>query len=222
MNLLPAQTLSGVDRIHHGDALRLLRSLPDDSIDVCFADPPYNNGTRYDNYDDQRTDYKAWCAAWFQECRRVARRVVITPGHGNLWMWGEIEKPFGMGIWYKPGNPASSVMGFETFEPWLYYCKGSGILGGTSDIRATVSKQKDVADHPCPKPLDFMVKLLKKVGKPGQLVFDPFCGTGTTAVAAVMNGMHFITCDVSAHYVAVAQKRIEKMYQSGVQLEFVA
>lgn len=194
------------------DVLDFLRSFPEDSIDVIFADPPYNNGTQYAGYDDNRDDYKAWCAAWFAECRRVAKRIVITPGHGNLFMWGEIEKPFGVGCWHKPGNPASSVMGWETWEPYLYYCKGSGMLGGPSAIEAPVSNQKNVGNHPCPKSLLFMKKLLLKVGKAGNLVVDPFAGTGTTLVAARDCGMQFIGNDQSAEYVTLMERRLAQPY----------
>lgn len=199
-----------LNTVHHADALSLLRALPDGSIDICFADPPYNNGTRYDIYVDRRSDYSDWCRAWFKECRRVARVVVITPGHGNLWMWGQIEKPFGVGCWYKPGNCASSVMGWETWEPWLYY--GSRILGGPSDVYAPVFRQTDVGDHPCPKPVQLLTGILRKVGKAGCSVIDPFCGTGTTLIAASKLAMHYIGADISATYVQIAKRRLAQPY----------
>lgn len=206
---LPARcSLGAVDSVSWCDALVLLGALADDSVDVTFADPPYNNGTSYDGYSDSRADYKDWCAAWFKECRRVSKRVVITPGHGNIWMWGEIEKPLGIGCWHKPGNPASSILGWETWEAWLYWAKGAAILGGPSAIEAPVFAQKDTGDHPCPKPLLFLEKLLLKVGKPGCVVLDPFCGSGTTLVAARKLGMRYIGCDQSAKYVLHSRKRL--------------
>ena len=71
-------------RLELGDCLEVLPTLGSDSIDLVVADPPYNNGTEYEGYEDDRSDYEDWCRGWFGECRRVARRVVVTPGHGNL------------------------------------------------------------------------------------------------------------------------------------------
>ncbi len=108
--------------LHCGDCLDVLRTLPDGSVDAVVTDPPYNCGCRYSMHDDRMpdADYEAWCRAWFAECRRIAGRVVIFPGHGNLGMWHRIAKPSGIGCWYKPGNPAGGgVFQWCEWEPWL-------------------------------------------------------------------------------------------------------
>lgn len=208
-----------LDTVVCGDCLDVMRDMPDGCVDLSIVDPPYNNGTQYVNYDDKRDDYSGWCSTWFAELRRVSRRIIVTPGHGNLWMWGEIEKPIGVGCWYKPGNPASSILGWVTWEPWLYYANGNPMLGGPDTIRATVSKQQGVGSHPCPKPLPLFEQMIAKASKAGQLIFDPFIGSGTTAVAAIKTGRHFYGCDISQEYVDIARKRIEQARQEQAQLE---
>lgn len=197
-----------------GDCIKELKKIPDQSVKLVFADPPYNNGCKYDSYIDNRNDYEQWCSHWFRECRRIAEKVIITPGHGNVWMWGNIEIPRGIGCWYKPGNPASSILGWVTWEPWLYYSRGSGILGGPDTIRATVSKQLHVEDHPCPKPLDLLVQIILKATKPGDIVLDPFCGSGTTIIAAQLTDRRWVGIDISRHYVDITKGRL-KLIKSG-------
>jgi site-specific DNA-methyltransferase (adenine-specific) len=195
----------------HGDCVAIMKDLPDDSFGLSFADPPYNNKTKYDGYSDDREDYLDWCHSWFTELRRISNRVVITPGHGNFWMWKDIEKPWGVGAWYKPGNPCSSVLGWEEWEPWLFYCKDYRAVGGGNVIKAPVSKQSGIIDHPCPKPLLFLVRLIQKcLWKKGenQSVFDPFMGSGTTAKACELLKIKWMGVELSLHYCQMIKARI--------------
>lgn len=71
-----------LDQIHHGDCLQTLARFPDESVQLAFADPPFNIGYRYDEYDDQRAEdeYLGWCSAWMQQLHRV---LVST---GTFWL----------------------------------------------------------------------------------------------------------------------------------------
>jgi site-specific DNA-methyltransferase (adenine-specific) len=193
----------------HGDCLDVLRRLPAGSVDAVVTDPPYNVGLGYASHDDRMpaAKYEAWCRDWFAECLRVAKRVIIFPGHGNLGMWLGLERPRGIGCWYKPGNPAGGgVFQFCEWEPWLLY--GSGIRVGLSDtIRATVGRQADVGDHPCPKPLPLMREILKRI-KAAVSILDPFMGSGTTGVACAQMGKRFVGVEKDAGYFATARRRI--------------
>jgi DNA modification methylase len=61
--------------VHHGDAVKILQQYPDNSIDLVFADPPYNLDKAYHVYDDERADeeYVKWCNAWLQEYARILK-----------------------------------------------------------------------------------------------------------------------------------------------------
>ncbi len=79
---------------------------------------------------------------------------------------------------------------------------------GLSDvIRATITKQQGVGDHPCPKPLSLFAELVNRLK--ASLVLDPFMGSGTTGVACAMTGRNFIGCEIDPAYFAIAQRRIE-------------
>jgi len=61
--------------VHHGDAVRILKQYPDNSIDLVFADPPYNLDKAYHVYDDERADeeYVKWCNSWLREYVRILK-----------------------------------------------------------------------------------------------------------------------------------------------------
>jgi len=61
------------DVVHHGDALELLKRYPDNSVDLVFADPPYNLDKPYSTYNDERDDYVSWCNAWLEEYVRILK-----------------------------------------------------------------------------------------------------------------------------------------------------
>ncbi len=193
--------------LHHGDCLAILPTLEAQSVDAVIADPPYNVGIKYASHDDKLPPelYERWCLQWFVECRRVAHQVVIFPGHGNLAMWHRIAQPSGVGCWYKPGNPArGGVFQFCEWEPFLLY---GGTASRSDVIRATISKQKGVGDHPCPKPLTLLIELLRRLPK-AQTILDPFMGSGTTGHACMNLGRRFIGIERDAGYFAIARERI--------------
>jgi DNA modification methylase len=69
-------------KIHQGDCLELLRKLDSESVDLAFADPPFNIGYEYDQYDDRQDDqkYLDWCRRWITEVHRV-----LQPA-GTFWL----------------------------------------------------------------------------------------------------------------------------------------
>lgn len=67
----------------------------------------------------------------------------------------------------------------------------------------------DRPDHPCPKPLDLMEALVRDFTDPGDLILDPFAGSGTTGVAAIRLGRRFIGWERDPKYHAIAMKRLE-------------
>ena len=74
-------------------------------------------------------------------------------------------------------------------------------------------------NHPSPKPIEYMNKLLRNLTQDDYVVFDPFMGSGTTGVAAVQLGRNFIGCEINPDYFAIAERRI-KQAQEARQLEF--
>ncbi|MCA9235074.1 MAG: site-specific DNA-methyltransferase [Planctomycetales bacterium] len=69
-------------KIHQGDCLQLLPKIADGSVDLAFADPPFNIGYKYDKYHDRQDDqdYLDWCAAWIEQLHRILKPT------GTLWL----------------------------------------------------------------------------------------------------------------------------------------
>ena len=77
---------------------------------------------------------------------------------------------------------------------------------GTDFLRFTVGGV--MPDHPSPKPISYMLKLVERVTEQGDLVLDPFCGSGTTGVACMMLGRRFLGIELDEGYAAMARRRI--------------
>jgi DNA modification methylase len=198
--------------LYLGDCREVLPQLElEASIDLALTDPPYNVGKDYGGHDDAMPpqEYARWTAEWWQAVRAKSRRAIVFPGHGNLGMWLSMEKPAAIGCWYKPGNGAGSLIGFEEWEPWLYWHGGNkGLLGGSSVVRAVTGKQLDAMGHPCPKPVPLMVKLLHKAR--AREVVDPFVGSGTTLVAAKMLGIRSTGIELNERYCELTARRLDQ------------
>ncbi len=190
--------------IYHGDVLDVLPKVG--PADVGFADPPYNVGLKYDGYEDTLPPdaYEAWCGWWFHHLRARTDRTFVTCGYVNAAQWAK-RGPNGLAAWYKPGNPAGAgIFQFCEWEPIFVW--GTGRIGGSDVIRATVGTQRSVGDHPCPKPLALLKQLLDRAR--GKSVIDPFMGSGTTLVAAKWLGMTAVGIEQSERYCEIAAKRL--------------
>ena len=91
------------NKIINADCIDILKQLPDKCIDLVLTDPPYNVGIKYNTYNDNQSyeEYKQFSRNWFNECKRISKCILFTPGIVNLKMWYEIEPPYWMYIWYK-------------------------------------------------------------------------------------------------------------------------
>jgi DNA modification methylase len=131
---------------------------------------------------------------------------LVFPGHGNLPVWWEIARPGHVGCWYKPGNPAGGgLVQFCEWEPWLLWGKRMAL---SNVVRATITRQRDTGDHPCPKPVLLFTELLKRAKATS--VLEPFVGSGTTLVAAQRLGITAIGIELEERYCEIAAKRLSQ------------
>ena len=193
--------------LYHGDCRAVLPSL--EAFDLAVCDPPYNVGKDYGPYTDDSMgpgDYENWCRSWWAPLRKVTRCAAVFCGHGNIPMWYHIEKPAAVGCWYKPGNPASSILGHVEWEPWLYWHGGDkGLLGGSDVIKAPITAGQAFG-HPCPKPISLLTQLIVKAR--ASRVIDPHAGTGTTLVAAKQLGRQAVGIEINEAYCEIAARRL--------------
>ena len=198
-------------QLHLGDCLEFMRGMPDKSVDAVITDPPYGVGVAYSSYEDTEDNLQKLIAAFVPECIRVARsNVAITCGVANLQRY-----PVGRWnlAWFWRNTNSTGKWGFSTWQPVIVYGKDPWLVNGKGrkqDSKEFGGGSSDIGkfEHPCPKPLDVMNWLADRCSMPGDTIFDPFMGSGTTGVACVRTGRNFIGCEIDPGYFAIAEKRI--------------
>jgi modification methylase len=246
-----------LDTILRGDCITALERLPAASVDVVFADPPYNlqlegKLTRPDQSEVDAVDddwdkfssfaaYDAFTRAWLLACRRV-----LKP-NGTLWVIGSYHNIFRVGavlqdlgfwilndvVWRKT-NPMPNFRGrrFQNAHETMIWAsrdpdaKGytfnyDALKAGNDDLQVrsdwlfpicTGSERlKDGAGrkvHPTQKPEALLHRILTASSRPGDVILDPFFGTGTTGAVAKRLGRHFVGVEREPAYIAAAEARI--------------
>ncbi|PWE17869.1 modification methylase [Marinicauda salina] len=233
-----------------------MKALPDGSVDLVFADPPYNlqlggelhrpDNSRVaavDNDWDQIGDFDAYdlfSCAWLEEARRVLK------DDGALWTIGSYHNIFrvgaflqDMGFWilndviWRKSNPMPNFKGtrftnaHETLI-WAAKTRDAKVTFNYAAMKAlndgvqmrsdwtlpicAGSERLKLADgkkaHPTQKPESLLHRVLLASTDPGQVVLDPFFGTGTTGAVAKKLGRHFIGVEADPDYAELARKRI--------------
>jgi site-specific DNA-methyltransferase (adenine-specific) len=200
--------------IAQGDCLELMKKLPDKSVDLILTDPPYgkkaDRGTNGFGSAKNRRYAGGWDGKipekeYFSEMFRVAKNVVIFGGNYFCHL---LPPSAGWIFWDKKGdikfqNP------FADGE--LIYTSFKGPLKKiVFKQQGFITDSKDVRYHPTQKPSELVVQIIEKYSNPGDLVLDPFLGSGTTAVAAIRTGRRYIGFELDPNYFEIAQKRINK------------
>ena len=202
-----------IDYIQNGDCLELMKEFPDKSIDVIITDPPYgkkaDRGTNGFGSAKNRIYKGGWDSkipekAVFDEMFRIAKNVIIFGGNyfahylppSKCWIF-----------WDKKGdiafkNPfADGELIYTTF---------------TKPVKKIVFRQqgfitdsKDRRYHPTQKPSELVQTLIEQFSDEGDIILDPFLGSGTTAIAAVKTNRHYIGFELDPNYFDIACKRLD-------------
>jgi DNA modification methylase len=198
------------------DCVSALKIMPDKSVDLIFADPPYGNNTDYGAYEDTKENLKVLVNDVMPEILRVGKRALITCGVANIHLYPE---PTWILSWNTPAGVGSSKWGFCCWQPILAYGKDPYLqnrLGRRPDS-LTLTKGSPKNGHPCPKPLEVMEWIVNRGSMEGETVLDPFMGSGTTGVAAIKLNRNFIGIELDNDYLTIAQKRIDEALNGSYQ-----
>ncbi|MEQ1653247.1 MAG: DNA methyltransferase [Hyphomicrobium sp.] len=250
---------SSSSSIRVGDCLKELRKIPSASVDLVFADPPYNlqlagdlmrpNNTRVDGVDndwdkfDDFSAYDKFCRDWLGECRRI-----LKPD-GALWVIGSYHNIFRLGVaiqdlgfWiqndvvWRKVNPMPNFRGkrftnaHETLI-WAGQHRKARVTFNYESLKASNDDLQMRSDwlfpicsgperlkddggrkaHPTQKPEALLHRILIGCTNPGDVVLDPFFGTGTTGAVAKRLGRRFIGIERDADYAKAAEERIAKV-----------
>lgn len=194
----------------------IMKDMPDKCVDLVLTDPPYNVKKKYNKYVDDNIRYKEWCLAWFNECKRVSKCIVFSPGIVNLKMWYVYTDPKWCFCWYKNNQSSpSSLGGFNIWEPLLVYGKPKKRIGQDGfDIKVHI--QKDADFHPVPKSIKAWCRLIHLFSDKGDIIMDIFSGSGTTAIGCHRLERNFIAIEKDPDYHRDSVKRLEELRSQGI------
>ncbi|MBK8471353.1 MAG: site-specific DNA-methyltransferase [Sphingobacteriales bacterium] len=243
-----------INNIIQGDCLELLKTVPDNSVDMTFADPPFNLKKGYNSYKDKLAlqEYLDWCEQWITEMVRITKPTGSIYLH-NIPKWLTyyttfLNKQADFKHWISWDAP-TAPMG-KTLQPnhygILFYAKDNKQLkfyeiryphkrtrkahilakdyGGkkamlhpfgplVSDVwtdihRIKHNKYRD--EHPCQLPIHLLERIILMSTDEGDIVLDPFNGTGTTAIAAKRLGRKYVGFELDNEYVEITKNKLEQ------------
>ncbi len=251
-----------LDRVIQGNCLDILELMPENCVDVVFADPPYflqlqhelwrpdNSYVEavndpWDQFDNFST-YDVFTQRWLSACKRVLKDT------GTIWVIGTYHNIFRIGatmqdlgfwflndiIWVKT-NPMPNFRGVRftnAHETLIWACKHKGakytfnyqsmkslneeiqmrsdwyfpICTGPERIKENGKKA-----HSTQKPEALLYRLITATTQPGDVILDPFFGSGTTGAVAKKLLRHWIGIEKEAQYVRIANERIARVVANG-------
>lgn len=259
-----------LDEIYQGDCLARFQSLKSNSIDLIFADPPFNIGYAYDVYDDKKSfeHYLEWTRNWGREVRRV-----LKPD-GTFWLAigdeyaADLKVLFhreldlqmrNWVVWYYTFGVHCKKKFSRSHAHLFYFVKDeTEFTFNDKEIRVPSARQSVYADrranpagrlpddtwilrpqdvpdgfaadqdtwffsrvcgtfreragwHGCQMPEQLLGRIIKACSHPGEVVLDPFAGSGTTLAAAKKLGRSYLGFELSAEYAEQARSRLEKV-----------
>jgi modification methylase len=249
-----------LNSIIKGDCVAALEKLPENSVDVIFADPPYNlqldgdlhrpDQSKVDAVDDHWDQfstfeaYDAFTRAWLLAARRV-----LKP-EGTIWVIGSYHNIFrvgttlqDMGFWilndivWRKSNPMPNFRGrrfTNAHETMIWASPTQGAKGYTFNYDAMKMANDEVqmrSDwlfpicnggerlkdengdkvHPTQKPEALLHRVIMSSSKPGDVILDPFFGSGTTGAVAKRLGRNFVGIDREDKYINAAIERINSV-----------
>jgi adenine-specific DNA-methyltransferase len=208
---------SFVDQVISGDCLTVLPQLPDASVDLVLTDPPYL--VRYQSRDGRRLandDTDSWLAPAFAQAYRVLRpdRLCVsfcgfTQAERFIAAWKAAGFRVLEHLVWRKRYPSSTGFVRRYHEQAYLLAKGNPrrppvLLPSVLEWRYTTN-----ALHPTQKPVGALIPLIMAFSQVGDVVLDPFAGSGSTAVAAEMLGRHYIAIELSSKYADIAEKRLQ-------------
>ncbi|MCK4594715.1 site-specific DNA-methyltransferase [bacterium] len=272
----------GVVQLHHeskngklylGDSIHWLKTVEAKSVDLVFADPPYNiKKAEWDTFESLE-HYVEWSRQWISEAVRCLKptgtmyvcgfseilahiKVAATPFfRGCRWLvwhyknkanlgndWGrshesilhfrkgreftfntdEVRIPYGAHTLKYPLHPQAETSQYgkngnnKKYKAWTPHPKGAKAKD-VFDIPTTCNGMGEKTPHPTQKPEELLRRLVLASSKPGDLILDPFSGSGTTAVVAEQLNRCWLTCDCSKQYNEWAIKRLNCVVRRSIE-----
>jgi len=250
-----------LNQILHGDCVEILASLPENSVDLIFADPPYNLQLRNDLYRPNMTkvdavndgwdkfggfaEYDEFTREWLSASQRVLKEtgtLWVIGSYHNIYRVGAIMQDLGFWflndiVWIK-SNPMPNFRGVRFTNAhetmiWAQKRKGAKYTFNHQSMKALNDdlqmrsdwnlnlatgrqriKSNGAKAHSTQKPEALLYRVIMASSNPGDVVLDPFFGSGTTGAVAKKLGRNWIGIERDKKYIKIAQKRIDAVQEA--------
>jgi DNA modification methylase len=204
------ETENGI--LYCGDCLEIMKKFPKESVDLVLTDPPYGVGLNYGVYKDTEENWYKLMNRFIPESIRIGRMVILPSCQIKRLKWiYQNFPPDWLICWYKGSPGHASFIGFNDWEPHLVYGRTKKRLYMHDYFQTKVSIKKGTFGHPCPKPMEWAEWLIEKSTREGNLILDPFLGSGTTAVACEKLNRRWVGIELEEKYCGIAKRRIEEV-----------
>jgi site-specific DNA-methyltransferase (adenine-specific) len=258
-SIFPVQSDAGelgclLDKVHNVDCIDLMRSMPSGSVNMIFADPPFNLNKKYSSYKDNLPfdEYMAWTKEWLTEACRIIKpdgsifvyniprllthtsAILNELAEFRHWIaWNSNGQPLGKTLqpahygilfytkdrnskFYDVRAPHKTCRVCEAYlkdyggKEHLRHEFGYQVSDVWDDIHRVRHRSKRIDSHPCQLPVHLIERMILMTTDEGDIIFDPFCGGGSAAIASKQLGRRYIGADIDEGYCDAAQARLEQ------------
>lgn len=210
-----------INDIIHGDCIQIMKEIPNNSIDLIITDPPYGDNAVYgwNNKSIKNNENPIINCSALVECYRILKKnkslyIFTNWKHypfltefilrytkfkiRHLIVWKKHN--FGLGWAFR--HQYELVLVLEKGKPKY-------TLKDFSDVQNASHINHNNLTHPHEKPIDLITKMIKHSSKEGDLILDPFCGSGSICLASKNTNRNFIGIEIDNKYFEMARERIK-------------
>jgi len=207
--------------IIQGDCLEVMKQMPDNCVDLVLTDPPYGkkwsrgkHGYGQSKNNMETVHSVSWDGnippiEYFTQIQRISKNQIIFGGNyfshylpaSNCWLFWDKKADM------NTQNPfADGELAWTSFNKVVkkYTFRQCGFIRDTKDKR----------EHPTQKPSELFSSILKDYSGEDAVIFDPFLGSGTTAIACMNTNRNYIGIEISPEYCEIARKRVQEAKDS--------
>ena len=216
-----------LNEIHHMDCLEFMKSIPDNNFDLIITDPPYGIGINKMNFVTSgaikvggayRNDYSKHKTEWddkklskeyFDEMIRISKNQVIF---GAEHLCNHLPISRGWIIWDKKTEDKYSNDFADCEIAWTSFDKPSVIFRylWSGMLQSEMGLYKEKRFHPTQKPVALGRWILERFANTGDIIFDPFAGSGSFLLACKQLDFKCVGCEINQEYIKIIKKRLNQ------------
>jgi len=218
-----------LNTITQGDCLDVMKRIPGGSVDLVVTDPPYlmdyqsRRRVKSEKFRkiDNDVDSHELISDYIKECYRIMKDntaiYLFCSWHHIEFFKTEFEKHFKLKnliVWNKNNHGSGDLRGAYApkHELVLFGHKGRTLFREkrVPDVMDFAKIPSKYLTHPTEKPVELLDVFIRNSSDEGDVVFDGFAGTGSTALSAISNDRKYILCEIDDEYVEIAKRRIDE------------